>query len=444
MKTPLLPSAVGAPSTSSGDVAGASVSSAVFNLSTSIIGAGIMSIPATLKVLGVGPAFFLIAFVAFLSDTSAEFMMRYTSFGKSPSPSYAGLMEESFGKAGSTALQLCVVLTNIGALIMYMIVIGDVISGNASEGVSSGILVEWFGNHWWNARAVALLAMLVVVLLPLALFKRVDSLRYTSAISVLLAVVFVFISSGMALYALFNGTAKAPRFLPDFSNQSFFELFTAVPVIVVAFTFHFNVHPIRAELAKTSDMKCAVRISLLLCSIIYSLVGFFGYLLFGDATLSDILSNFDHQSSSSKVGPILNDIVRLSYALHLILVFPLLNFALRLNIDEMLFSRRKSLTSDNFRFVTITVVIMAFVYLATIAIPNIWVLFQYMGSTTAVCLSLIFPGAIVMRDIHGISKRKDKFLAGSMIVLALVTSIIAIATNINSTINGSGNADKRD
>lgn len=120
--TPLLPS-LHAPVTSDPNAGeGASVSGAVFNLATSIIGAGIMSIPATLKVLGVGPALALIAAVAFLSDASVEFMIRYTCHGSSGS--YAGLMGESFGRAGSTAVQLCVVLTNLGGLIMYMIIIG--------------------------------------------------------------------------------------------------------------------------------------------------------------------------------------------------------------------------------------------------------------------------------------------------------------------------------
>ena len=74
-----------------------------------------------------------------------------------------------------------------------------------------------------------------------SLFQDADSLRFTSAISILLAVVFMLISLGIALYALFKGTATMPRMLPDFSRLSSpFELFTAVPVIVVAFTFHFN------------------------------------------------------------------------------------------------------------------------------------------------------------------------------------------------------------
>ena len=73
------------------------------------------------------------------------------------------------------------------------------------------------------------------------LLEHVDSLRFTSAISILLAVVFMLISLGIAVYALLKGTATMPRMLPDFSRLSSpFELFTAVPVIVVAFTFHFN------------------------------------------------------------------------------------------------------------------------------------------------------------------------------------------------------------
>lgn len=95
---------------------------AVFNVSTSIIGAGIMSVPATLKVLGVIPAFVLIILVALLVDISVDFMLRFTYRGESKT--YAALMNESFGKIGSVAVQICVMITNLGCLIMYLIIIG--------------------------------------------------------------------------------------------------------------------------------------------------------------------------------------------------------------------------------------------------------------------------------------------------------------------------------
>ena len=160
------------------------------------------------------------------------------------------------------------------------------------------------------------------------------------------------------------------------------------------------VHPIRAELSKTSDMKAAVRISLVLCSAIYAAVGFFGFLLFGDATMPDVLANFD-RSSGSGVPQALNDAARLSYALHLVLVFPLLHYSLRVNVDELLFPGRRPLATYTRRFLALTAALMATVYALAIAIPSIWTLFQYTGSTFAVCISLIFPGAIVLRcDIN--------------------------------------------
>uniref|UniRef100_A0A1D1YH12 Sodium-coupled neutral amino acid transporter 3 n=1 Tax=Anthurium amnicola TaxID=1678845 RepID=A0A1D1YH12_9ARAE len=162
-----------------GSVPPASVPGAVFNLSTSIVGAGIMSIPATMKVLGVAPALALIAAVALLCDASVEFLLRYTgdAAGSAAPVSYAGVMGESFGECGAAALQVCVVLTNVGALIMYLIIIGDVLSGNRSEGaVHLGVLQEWFGEHWWNSREVVLLLTLLFVLLPLLLLRRVGKL----------------------------------------------------------------------------------------------------------------------------------------------------------------------------------------------------------------------------------------------------------------------------
>ncbi|XP_021904148.1 amino acid transporter AVT6C-like [Carica papaya] len=409
----------------------ASLSGAVFNVSTSIIGAGIMSIPATLKVLGVIPAFVLIVIVGCLVDISVEFLMRFTYSGVSTT--YSGVMRESFGRLGSVAVQISVMITNLGCLIVYLIIIGDVLCGNQPEGsVHLGVLQEWFGFHWWNSRVFALLFITIFVMLPLVLLRRVESLSCSSAVAVLLAVIFVGITSGLAITALVEGKTKNPRLLPELDNGvSFLNLFTAVPVIVTAFTFHFNVHPIGSELSKPSDMISVVRISLLLCAAIYFTIGLFGYVLFGESIMEDILVNFD-QNSDTAVGSLLNDIVRLSYALHLVLVYPLLNFSLRSNLDEFLFPKRPPLATDTPRFVALTVSLLGFSYLLAIVVPSIWYLFQFLGSTTAVCLAFIFPGAIVLRDVHGISTSKDRIIAVIMIVLAIATSIIAISTNIYS------------
>nr|CAB3499601.1 unnamed protein product [Digitaria exilis] len=442
--------------------AGPSVSGAVFNVSTSIVGAGIMSIPAAMRVLGVIPCVLLIAAVAALANSSVEFLLRYT---RCSGGSYAGVMGDAFGRAGAVVLNVCVVFTTMGTLIVYLIIIGDVMSGSAVGkdahvgGAAGGLARALAGDDgeaqlrpaavrlpaWCLARAARLAACrgLARALAgeaadgeaPTRLAATAgDSLRYTSAVSILLAVVFIIISLGIAVYTIFTGTVNMPRMFPDFSRLSSpFELFTAVPVIVVAFTFHFNVHPIRAELKSSSDMKAAVRISLVLCSAIYVLVGFFGFLLFGEATMADVLVNFD-RSSGAGVPQALNDLARLSYALHLVLVFPLLNFSLRINVDELLFQGKRSpLATDTPRFMFLTAALMVLLYALAIVIPSIWTLIQYGGSVFPVSLSLIFPGAIVLRDIDGTAKKKDKAVALTMIMLAVISSSIAITANIMSS-----------
>ncbi|KAI9102093.1 hypothetical protein K1719_023603 [Acacia pycnantha] len=415
---PLLPEGEGAAKP-------ASVTGAVFNVATTIVGAGIMSIPATVKVVGVIPAFLMILIIAMLAEVSVDFLLRFTHSGETST--YSGVMREAFGPAGAIATQILVIITNYGALIMYLIIIGDVLSG---KGEHLGILQQLFGVHWWNCREFALLVTLVFVMLPLVLYRRVESLKFSSAISTLLAVAFVGICSGMAIAALVAGKSHIPRLIPHLDEQtSFFDLFTVVPVIVTAFTFHFNVHPIAFELSKPSDMMTAVRIAIVLCAVIYFSIGLFGYLLFGDSIKSDILINFD-QNAKSTVGSVLNSVVRISYAVHIMLVFPLLNFALRTNIDELLFPKMSQLATDNKRFTAITLALLVSSYLAAIAVPDIWFIFQFMGSTSALCLAFVFPGAIALRDVQVISTRGDKIIALVMIILAVGTSAVAISTNI--------------
>lgn len=51
---------------------------------------------------------------------------------------------------------------------------GDVLSGTWSDGVQhSGVVEEWFGQHWWTARSSLLLLTTLFVFAPLISFKRV-------------------------------------------------------------------------------------------------------------------------------------------------------------------------------------------------------------------------------------------------------------------------------
>lgn len=75
----------------------------------------------------------------------------------------------------------------------------------------------------------------------LMLLVIVDSLRYTSALSFGLAIVFVAITAGVVIVKVIEGSIQMPRLMPELNDQaSFWKLFTAVPVIVTAYICHHN------------------------------------------------------------------------------------------------------------------------------------------------------------------------------------------------------------
>ncbi|KAK3231178.1 hypothetical protein Dsin_003059 [Dipteronia sinensis] len=410
---------------------GASFSGAVFNLSTTIVGAGIMALPATVKQLGLVPGLIMIVLVGWLTESSIDMIIRFSRASKSTT--YGGVVADAFGGSGRTLLLLCIVVNNLGMLIVYMIIIGDVLSGTWLGGEHhSGVTEEWFGQHWWTGRSTLLLMTTLFVFAPLVSLKRVDSLRYTSALSVGLAVVFVVITAGIAIVKWIDGSIVMPHLFPKIVDQaSFWKLFTTIPILVTAYICHHNVHPIENELKDQTQMKPIVRASLTLCSTVYIATSFFGLLLFGDNTLDDVLANFDGELGIP-YSSLLDDMVRMSYGVHLMLVFPIVFFSLRLNLDGLLFPYAIPIAFDNRRFFLVTTALMGFIFMGANFVPSIWDAFQFTGATAAVSVGFIFPAAIALRDTHGIATKNDRLISWLMIFLAISSSTVAVCSDIYS------------
>ncbi|KAG6591444.1 Amino acid transporter AVT6A, partial [Cucurbita argyrosperma subsp. sororia] len=411
---------------------GASFSGAVFNLSSTIVGAGIMALPAAVKQLGLIPGLIMIILGSTLTELSIDFILKFSRTSKSAT--YAGAVGDSLGSAGRTLLQVCIVVNNLGMLIVYMIIIGDVFSGTTTNNVHhKGVMEEWFGQHWWTSRISLMLFTTLLIFAPLISFKRVDSLRYTSSLSVGLAIVFVAITAGVSIAKLMDGSIGMPRLMPELIDQaSFWQLFTTVPILVTAYICHHNVLPIENELKDPTQMKSIVRTSLIICSSLYIATSFFGFILFGDQTLDDVLANFDGDLGLP-YSSLLDDVVRVSYGIHLMLVFPIVFFSLRLNVDGLLFPCAIPIAFNNRRFFSITVALMSFIFIGANFVPSIWDAFQLTGATAAISVGFIFPAALVLRDTCGIASKKDRVIAWLMFLLAVLSSMAAISSDIYST-----------
>ncbi|VFQ70191.1 unnamed protein product [Cuscuta campestris] len=92
------------------------------------------------------------------------------------------------------------------------------------------------------------------------------------------------------------------------------------------------------------------------------------------------------------------------------LVFPIMNYSLRVNVDELLFPKGPVLSTETF-----------------------------MGTTTVMCIMFIFPSTIILRDVHKICTKQDRVLAVLVIMFAVGTSVTAIYSNVHQTFLSSSN-----
>lgn len=156
------------------------------------------------------------------------------------------------------------------------------------------------------------------------------------------------------------------------------------------------VHTIQNELVEEPQMKAVVEASLTLCASVYVTTGLFGYLLFGESTLPDMLSNFD-ADLGIPYGSLLNDIIRVSYGCHIILIFPIVFHPLRLNLDGILFASSQPLATDNVRFTVISLLLIVTGLVGAIYIPNILIVFEFVGATAGFLMAFILPAAIALK-----------------------------------------------
>ncbi|WCJ40459.1 Transmembrane amino acid transporter family protein [Euphorbia peplus] len=411
---------------------GSGVYGAVFNLTTTIIGAGIMALPATMKVLGLVLGIVLIILMGILSEVSVELLVRFSVICKASS--YGEVVQLALGKPAKVLSEICIIVNNAGVMVVYLIIMGDVMSGSLHH---MGVFDQWLGHGVWDHRRLVILVVLVIFLAPLCLLNKIDSLTMTSAASVALAVVFVVVCFIVAFIKLVEGTIEAPRLTPDFgSKNAILDLLVVIPIMTNAYVCHFNVQPIYNELEARSPQKMnqVGRITTALCIGVYSATAISGYLLFGKDTEADVLTNFD-ADLGVPYSSALDYIVRVGYVFHLVLVFPVIHFSLRQTVDSLVFEGLPPLSESTKRSLLLTTVLLGLIYFGSTMIPNIWTAFKFTGATTAVSLGFIFPPLVALRLSHRSGEGltfKEKFLSLFMLTMAIVVSFIGVVGNIYS------------
>jgi sodium-coupled neutral amino acid transporter 2 len=162
----------------------------------------------------------------------------------------------------------------------------------------------------------------------------------------------------------------------------------------------YAVHTIENELEDYSPwMQGVVWISLALCTTVYVMTGFsLVTQLFPTCSPTLTLTSVSCFPYSS----LFNDVVRISYIGHIILVFPFTCFPLRLYFNGLVFSSARPFTLDSLRFAIVSIGFVVVVILSAIFITTVWVAFEFSGATVGLLLTFIFPVSITLKFIFSL------------------------------------------
>jgi amino acid permease len=135
-------------------------------------------------------------------------------------------------------------------------------------------------------RQVIMASVVLVILYPLTLLKKMDSLKYAS-----------YVAMGCAIFLCIVVFVLSFTYVPSDENHIYYFKASAnflgvLPIMGFAFTFHSNIFPIREEMREPEKASKGIRIAVFLCGLIYLIVAICGFLSFTAQTKGNILLNY--------------------------------------------------------------------------------------------------------------------------------------------------------
>ena len=314
----------------------------------------------------------------------------------------------ALGNRFGVALQTVVACYTLGSAISFVVLTGDFLVGS-----DTGVL-EYFANNTILYRkddetgSRAFLALLITILFyfPLSLLRRLDGLKYTSAVSclasiyagVLTCVVYFYAPTGAMLPDETNAVPSLREHLHLFAFPvSFWE---AVPIVNVAFTAHYNAGRYYQELSNRSTKRIAIvsfgAIGTTL--LLYATVGVTGYLTFGRLSSGNVLENYA-PGYALAIG------ARIALALVVTSTMPLVMHSLRSALFSLFWENKYTTdTAPRGLLAALAVGILVTCGIIGVLCTKIEVVLAYKGGIFGSCLVYIFPTLMLV----ALRVRKDR------------------------------------
>ncbi|XP_012272242.1 putative sodium-coupled neutral amino acid transporter 7 [Orussus abietinus] len=383
---------------------GTSLLGTVFLIINSTLGAGLLNFPQAFDKSG-GIATAIIIQFAFLVIITATLIILANCSNITNTVTVQNVLAELCGAKYLTLCSLCVIIYSFGCCITFLIIIGD-----QFDRVFATFYGANFCHYWYLSRPFVISLTCVAFILPLCFFKRLDMLSSTSCLG---CGTIVYVTT-LIIYQYFalDNTPKSMKIWPEMGT----EALQIVPIICFAYQSHMTAIPTYSCMKNRQVGRfgvCAI-ISMIICFLVYSVVGIFGYATFGIGKVpSDILQGYTDKSAVLTIAII-------SVAIKNFTTYPIVLLCGR----EALFGLIKRDTdANNTARILFTVLWFFSSLVIAILVPDIAPVISLLGCLSAAFIFL-FPGiclfqSTLLKDPE-LFLNKDKLLIGiSIFIIAL-------------------------
>lgn len=404
-----------------------SIRSSVLNLTTATLGVGTLAIPIAFANAGIILSVVLLLLQACLAYTSIKHLV--SSFDVLEKYGFEEVIMMLFGGKLTVLFEFGILVFCFGSAVAYQITIADIgmavierislVSGNQYSWSIFHLSREWF-----------LCLVTLGVLLPLSLLKSLASLRFTSLLSVICVLWLVLV---VFIELMYNGvhTSIASNWQTIMWPRNLQNIMTSIGIFTFAFCSQPNVPPIYADLHGKSirRMSMAVSRSMVLCIVLYLIIGISGFVQWGSDTAVSVIINLQPYFLS---GSLLVLVGYVSMAAAVCMAFPLNIFPLKLTIEQL----ANEFHSPHVEIVVngSTIVIVCLSFVCAIFCPNISRIFDVIGVTAGAFICFICPAAIFLRILslgHATFCRRSLkawavLLSGIMIMIVGTSSSLGL------------------
>ncbi|KAI8059414.1 transmembrane amino acid transporter protein-domain-containing protein [Gilbertella persicaria] len=358
----------------------ATKTSASINLSNTILGTGMLAMPAALASVGLIPGIFIIIYAGCTSSLGLYFLARCADRVGGRNASFSSLSKLTWPKLG-IFFDTAIAIKCFGVAISYLIILGDLMPQVMLSFFHGAKDVELLmDRRFWISLSI------ITAVGPLSWLRKLDSLKYTSLVA-LFAVAYL-VAIVVYHYVSPNYPPPPPDAIEYFHWST--KIFGQLPVFIFAFTCHQNIFSVYNELKK-NDEKSIVQVistSIGSAAFIYELVAILGYLSFGKHVLGNIILEYP-QTAFVAFG-------RLAIVVLVIFSYPLQTHPCRASIDKIIDTlKSESLQQpviSNKRYWIMTSCIVISTYLVAISISQLDLVLSFVGSTGSTTISFILPG----------------------------------------------------